>query len=133
MHIEEVEQYKVACHVSRKDLKSNGITVEDIVNRTPLGHMFFKKAGELAKESTAYEWPGCAMSLQMEFYPEDIVLYFSERIDDYVYSLRQTAMALPEDQQESMNRLIEMITMSEEDVAREFIRNFERNVREVQE
>lgn len=132
MHIEDVEQYKVACHVSRRDLKLHGIMVEDLVNRTPLGHMFIRRAAELAKGSTDYEWPGCAFSMQMEFYPDDIVLIFSERIDDYLYNLQQTELTLPKEQAESFHKMINLIRMSEEEEAREIIRSFEQNVRDAQ-
>ena len=131
MYIEELDEYKVACHIDRKDLKENGIVLDDIVNRTPLGVIFLRKAAQLAKEGTDYEWPGCAFSTQMEFYPDDIVIIFSERIDDYVVGLRQMTMALAEEQKESMQRIMEMITMSDEENARPFIREFEQNVREV--
>lgn len=132
MHIEEVERYKVACHVSRKDLRLHGIMVEDLVNRTPLGRMFIGKASELSKDSTEYDWPGCAFSMQMEFYPDDIILIFSERIDDYIYNLRQTEMTLPQEQAEEFGKMISLISMSEEEEARRIIRNFEKNVREIQ-
>ncbi|MDD5949994.1 MAG: adaptor protein MecA [Lachnospiraceae bacterium] len=132
MHIEEVERYKVACHVSRKDLRLHGIMVEDLVNRTPLGRMFIGKASELSKDSTEYDWPGCAFSMQMEFYPDDIILIFSERIDDYIYNLRQTEMTLPQEQAEEFGKMINLISMSEEEEARRIIRNFEKNVREIQ-
>lgn len=132
MHIEEVERYKVACHVSRKDLRLHGIMVEDLVNRTPLGRMFIGKASELSKGSTEYDWPGCAFSMQMEFYPDDIILIFSERIDDYIYNLRQTEMTLPQEQAEEFGKMISLISMSEEEEARRIIRNFEKNVREIQ-
>ena len=133
MHIEETDRYKVACHVSRVDLKLHGITIEDLVNRTPLGQMFIKKAVELSKGCTEYEWPHCAYSMQMEFYPTEIVLIFSERVDDYIYNLRQTAMALDGKQAAQLQHLIDVISVSEEEEARAMIRNFEESVRQVQE
>lgn len=131
MHIEEVDQYKVACYVSRIDLKQHGIAVEDLVERTPLGQMFIKRAVELSKGCTEYEWPHCAYSMQMEFYPDGIVLIFSERVDDYIYSLRQTAMALEGKQAAQFQRMVDVISVSEEDEAREMIRSFEESVRQM--
>ena len=133
MYIEEVDKYKVACHINRRDLKENGATLDDLVNRTPLGMMLIKKAAQIAKEGTDYEWPGSAFSTEMEFYPDDIVLIFSERIDDYVCSLRQMTMALPPEQSEHMKRIMEMISLSDEENARAFIREFEQNVRDAKE
>lgn len=130
MHIVEEDKYKVACHVDRKDLKQHGITMDDLINRTPLGYMFIRKAGEISKASTGYEWPGCGMSMQMDFYQDDIVLIFSERIEDFVYNLQQSAAALPKGQADFFDKMILMITMAEEEEAREMIRNFEQNVKE---
>lgn len=129
MHIEEDGMYRVQCHVSRKDLHQHGIMVDDLVNRTPLGRMFLQKASELSKASMDYEWPHCAFSTEMKFYPEDIVLVFSERVDDYLYSLRQSAAALDEEQAQGLMSLIQAISLAEEEEGREMIRRFEENVR----
>ena len=133
MEFEKVADLKVACHVSRRDLKENGITVDDLVNRTPLGMMFIRNSAKAAKAGVDCDWPGCAFSTQMEFYPDDIVIFYSERIDDYLAGIRQMALALPKEEAENMNRIVEMIAMSEEEIARNFIREFEQNVRNVQE
>lgn len=133
MHIEEIERYKVACYVTRVDLKQHGITIEDLVDRTPLGQMFIKKAVELSKGCTEYEWPHCAYSMQMEFYPQEIALIFSERVDDYIYNLRQTAMVLSGEQAAQFQHLVDVICVSEEEEARELIRSFEENMRQIQQ
>jgi len=130
MHIVEEDTYKVSCHIDRRDLKAHGITADDIINRTPLGSLFIKKAAELAKESTEYEWPGCAYSMQIDMYADDFVLVFSERIDDYIYNLRQSMLALPKEQASLLDKMIVMVSMAEEEEAREIIRKFEANVRE---
>lgn len=131
MHIVEEDKYKVACHVDRRDLKANGITADDLINRTPLGQMFIKNAARLSKDSTDYDWPGCALSMQMDFYSDGIVLVFSERIDDYIYNLRQSAAALPKEQADQLDKMTVMISMAEEVEAREMIRSFEQNIKEV--
>lgn len=130
MHIVEEDTYKVSCHIDRRDLRAHGITADDIINRTPLGGLFIKKAAELSKESTNYEWPGCAFSMQIDMYADDFVLVFSERIDDYIYNLRQSMLALPKEQAGLLDKMIVMISMAEEEEARRIIRNFETNVRE---
>lgn len=131
MHIVEEDTYKVACHVDRADLRQHGITMDDLIGRTPLGQMFIKKAAELSKDSTEYEWPGCGFSMQMDFYSNDIVLIFSERIEDFVYNLRQTAQALPGEQAELFDGMLVRIAMAGEEEAREIIRSFENNVKTV--
>ena len=131
MHIEEEDLYKVACHLDRADLRLHGITLDDLIERTPLGRIFINRAAELAKESTGYEWPGCGFSMQMDFYPNDTVLIFSERIEDYVYNLNQMAQTLPMDQKPLFEAMINQITNASEDEARTIIRNFEENVKSV--
>ncbi|MCR5702517.1 MAG: adaptor protein MecA [Lachnospiraceae bacterium] len=133
MHIIEMDLYKVSCTVDRTDLRQHGVTLDDLVNRTPLGRMFIKKASEISKESTDYEWPGCAYSMQMDIYNNNVVLVFSERIDDYLYNLRSSSSALPKEQAALMDKMIAFISMAEEDEAREMIKRFEENVKEVGE
>ena len=128
MHIVEEDQYKVSCRVDRLDLKSHGITVNDLINR-----IFIKKAAGLSKGSTDYEWPGCALSMQMDFYQDGVVLVFSERIDDYVYNLEQSVLALPGEQADRLSKMIAMISISGEEKAREIIREFENNIEEAQQ
>ena len=131
MHIVEENLYKIACNIDRADLRLHGITKDDLINRTPLGQLFIRKAAELCKGSTAYAWPGCGFSMQMDFYYEDIVLIFSERIEDFVYNLRQTVHTLPQDQAILMDALLHRIEHANEDTARKLIRNFEDHIKEL--
>lgn len=132
MHIVEKDQYQVSCYIDRADMKQYGVISEDFVNRTPLAMMLIGKARQLAKESTDYEWPGCAFSMEMKFYSECIELVFSERIQDFVYNLEQSVLALPDKQGKELQRLIHMISLSETETdARNLIREFEKNVQQV--
>ena len=130
MHIVEDARYRVSCHVSRKDLHIHGITVDDIVNRTPLARIFFSKAGELAKNSTDYEWPHSAYSMKLDFYPDDIVITFSERVDDYIYNLKQTALTMDKGEAESLEKMIFTLESLDESSKRAMISNFEHSVRD---
>ncbi len=130
MHIVEEEQYKVACHIDRLDLRHRGITPEDLMNRTPLGNMFIRDTAKLATESTDYQWPGCGMTMQIDIFETEIVLYFSERIEDYVYNLKQSANALDEQQADDVLQLVWLIeSQPTEDEARNIIRSFEENIK----
>ena len=134
MHIEEECRYKVACHLDRADLKLHGITMDDLINRTPLGYMFIHKAGQLAKESTDYDWPGCGMTMQMDIFASGVVLHFSETIDDYIYNLQQTAYTLDEEQADGIEQMIWLIqSQPDEKRARDIIRSFEENVNTMRE
>lgn len=130
MYVEEEARYKVACHLDRRDLRLHGITMDDLINRTPLGYMFIQKAGQLARESTGYAWPGCGMTMQLDIFESGVVLYFSERIEDYLYNLQQTACTLDREQAEGIEHMIWLIKKQpDEESAREIIRSFEGNVR----
>lgn len=133
MHIEEKQLYQVSCYIDRRDMKAYGVTVEDFMNRTPLAHMMIAKARELAKESTDYEWPGCAFSMEIKFYPELIELVFSERIEDFLFNMEQSLAALANPQARELQRVITMIQMAEDEAdARKIIRDFEESVKNVQ-
>ena len=71
--------------------------------------------------------------MQIDVYPDSIGLVFSERIDDYLYNLRQSMVALPKEQAQQLDKMIVMISMAEEEEAREMIRKFEHNVRNLSE
>ena len=133
MHIEQQDIYKVACYIDRRDMREHGISLEDIVNRTPLGRMLIQKASKLSKESTGYEWPGCAFSMQIHVYQKYVELIFSERIDDYLYNLRQSMAALPKEQAAQLDKMTVAVAMAEEEEAREMIRKFEINVKNIGE
>ena len=132
MHIVEEDLYKVSCRIDRVDMRQHGITLDDLMNRSPLGKLFLKKACELSKESTDYEWPGCAFSMQMDIYNNEVLVVFSERIDDYLYNLRTSLSALPKEQADQLEKMIAFISMSDEKEAREMIRRFENNVKAFQ-
>ena len=131
MHIVEEDLYKVSCRIDRQDMRQHGITLDDLMNRTPLGKLFLKKAEELSKESTDYEWPDCAYSMKMDIFNDHVMVVLSERIDDYLYNLKTSAAALSGEQAAQMEKMIAFISMAEEDEARDMIRRFEENVRSV--
>ena len=133
MYIEERQQYQVSCIIDRKDMKQHGVLPEAFVNRTPLAMMLIKKARGIAVQSTNYEWPECGFSMEMKFYPDGIELIFSERIEDFVYNLEQSVLALPQEQGQDLQRVITMIKMAEdENAARKIIREFESNIKNIQ-
>lgn len=131
MHIEEQGRYRVVCYVERRDMRAHGIQLEDLLQRTPLGRMFIEKTASLCKQSTAYEWPGCGYSMQIDVYPDSVALVFSERIDDYLYNLKQSMAALPQEQAEQMDKMITKISRMDEKEARETLRKFEENIKEL--
>lgn len=134
MHIVEKEQYKVACHIDRADLKLGGITMDDLINRTPLGNLFIRDAAKLARESTDYDWYGYGMTMQMDIFENETVLYFSEKIEDYVYNLKQSANALDEKQAEDVLQLVKLIEDQQDEAeARKIIQSFEENVKAIKE
>ncbi len=131
MHIEELDRFKMACHLSRHDLKEYGISLTDLMDRTPMARMFFSTAIRLCKAGTDYEWPGCGQTLEMKFYEDETVVIFSERVEDYIYNLRQSLLTLDGEQAESLEEFINLLNISPEEEQRNMIRSFEKNINEV--
>lgn len=132
MHIEEKRKYQVSCIIDRSDMKQYGVMPDDFINRTPLADMLIKKARKLAKESTDYEWPGCGFSMEIKFYTNQIELVFSERIEDFLYNLEQSLLALPKEQGQGLQRVITRIRLAEdESIARKIISDFEQSIQNI--
>ncbi len=132
MHIEEIDRYKMACRLSRHDMKEYGISHTDLMDRTPMARMFFSTAIRLCKAGTDYEWPGCGLTMEIKFYDDETVVIFSERVDDYIYNLRQTLLTLDGEQAESLEEFINLLNIASEEEQRNMIRSFEKNISEVQ-
>lgn len=71
--------------------------------------------------------------MQIDVYPDSVALIFSERIDDYLYNLRQSMAALPKEQAAQLDKMTVAVAMAEEEEARELIRKFEINVKNIGE
>lgn len=96
---------KVECVAAREDFDFFGITLDDVLDRTEAGMYFLKKAKELCAMTQGVEWTNIAYTLNITMLPDDSVSFeFSERIEDYVVSLKHSlAMAGDETRGHSKN------------------------------
>ena len=130
MEFYEVGKYKAVCTLTLDDLLANGITVDDIFERTLQGREFIRKARELTVKSTKIKWPGCAFSMQISAYKDGgIMLTFSETVEDFVYNLKQSRDMIGGNKM--LDEMIEALEMRSEEEARELIRQFEKNIAEM--
>lgn len=129
MRFIEIEKYKVKCILEESEMFAYGATLDDILSRRPGTFEFMRLIKNEVLKSTDYNWPGCAFSSEIEVGDNgSLEITFSETIADFVYNLKQT-MIIDESSSEFINELVSVIEQSDEDVAREIIRKFEKNVR----
>ena len=50
--------------------------------------------------------------MQIDVYPDSVALIFSERIDDYLYNLRQSMAALPKEQAAQLDKMTVAVAMA---------------------
>lgn len=123
---------KVTCIASEDDFSFFGITFDDLLDRTPEGFHFLKKAKELAGKSQKVEWTNIAYTLQISMLLDGRVsLTFSEEIHDYVESLRHSMGMADEATKDSLKGFIDTIEQADEATARKLVARFEKNVRNI--
>lgn len=132
MNYREIEKYKVAVSVSDIELLNSQITIDDIMERSPKGWQYLRQLKQSAIDYTGYEWPECAFSMEMKVIPDQgILIIFSETISDFVLGLKNS-QKIADHGYILLRELIKKIESSDEETARQIIRDFERSVREVQ-
>ena len=129
MKFEEIEKYKVTCILEESELFAYGVTLDDILSRSPGTMEFMRLIRQKVVNVTDYNWPGCAFSSQIEIRNNrDLAITFSETIDDFVYNLKQT-MIIDASSAAVIKELVDRIENSDEATARNIIKVFEENVR----
>lgn len=111
------------------ELLQVGISFDDIVERTPAGWNYLRKLRNEVNAYTDYEWPQCAYSMQIDVINEGIyALTFSETIEDFLYELKQSLNITGS---EVLHDFIKQVENADEAKARNLIRNFEKNIRDI--
>lgn len=131
MEYSKQEDLKVTCIASEEDFSFFGITLDDLMERTPGAVRFLKKTKELAGISQKVEWTNTAYTLQISMLPDArVALVFSETIADYIENLKHS-MAMADGQTiEALKGFIQTLEESDEQHARELVARFEKNIRE---
>ncbi len=121
---------KVECIVSEDDFDFFGITPDDILERTPAGINFLKKAKDLCAITQKVTWTNTAYTLRITLLSDKrMSLEFSERISDYAASLKNSMQLADEATRQPLKEFIEALETSDEQTARELVARFEKNTR----
>lgn len=127
----KMDELKVTCIATEEDFAFFGITFDDLLERTESGFRFIKKAKELAGINQKVEWTNIAYTLQISMLPDQRVsLAFSERIDDYIESLKHSMGIADAQTSKVLKEFIDALEKADEESARIMVSHFEKNVRE---
>ena len=121
---------KVECIVSEDDFDFFGVTPDDILERTPAGINFLKKAKDLCAITQKVTWTNTAYTLRITLLSDrKMSLEFSECISDYAASLKNSMELADEATRQPLKEFIEALETSDEQTARELVARFEKNTR----
>ena len=123
---------KVECIASQEDLDFFGVTFDDILDRTPQGMHFLKKAKELCAMTQKVEWTNVAYTLNITMLPGSRVSFeFSECIADYIAGLKHSLVMADSKTRGPIEDFIRTLEHSGEEDGRRLIAHFEQNVKDV--
>ncbi len=121
---------KVECIAEQEDLDFFGITLDDILDRTDAGMYFLKKAKELCAMTQGVSWTNVAYTLNITMLPDERVSFeFSERIEDYVVSLKHSLAMADEETRGSLEEFISALEKAGEEEGRRLVSHFEKNIK----
>lgn len=123
---------KVECIVSEEDFEFFGICLDDLLERTKAGMNFIRRTKELCAMTQKVQWTNVAYTLNIGMLADGrLSLEFSECIEDYVKSLRNSMIAADERTKESLLEFITTLEESDEESARKLVANFEKNIKKL--
>lgn len=121
---------KVECIASEEDMDFFGITFDDILNRTPAGMNFLKKAKELCAMTQKVKWTDIAYTLNITMLPDKRVSFeFSECLDDYIAGLRHSLVMADNAARGPVEDFISALENSDEESGRRMVAHFEQNIK----
>ena len=121
---------KVECIASEEDLEFFGINFGDILDRTPAGLNFLKKAKGLCAITQKVEWTGIAYTLNITMLSDRRISFeFSECLDDYIAGLRHSLVIADAGTRGPVEDFISVLERSDEESGRRMVAHFEKNVR----
>ena len=121
---------KVECIATQEDFEFFGITLDDVLDRTEAGMYFLKKAKELCAMTQKVEWTNVAYTLNITMLPDESVSFeFSECIEDYVVSLKQSLAMADEETKGPLEEFISALEEADEEEGRKLVAHFEKNIK----
>lgn len=123
---------KVECIAAQDDLDFFGITFDDILDRTPQGVHFLKKAKELCAMTQKVEWTNVAYTLNITMLSDGRVSFeFSECLEDYIAGLQHSLVMADSETRGPIEEFIRTLEQSDEESGRKLVAHFEQNVKNV--
>lgn len=133
MEYRKLDELKVVCIANAEDFAFFGITVDDLLERTEGARRFLQRVKQLAGQSQGVEWTNIAYTLQISMLANQQVAFtFSERIEDYIASLKHSMMVADVQTKKPLEDFIQTLEKAPADRARQLVARFEKNVRETQ-
>jgi hypothetical protein len=121
---------KVECIASQDDFEFFGVTLDDVLDRTPQGFNFLKRLKELCAMTQNVTWTNVAYTLNIGMLSDERVSFeFSECIDDYIAGLKNSLMAADEQTKGPLEDFIKVLENSDEETGRRLVSRFENNIR----
>jgi hypothetical protein len=121
---------KVECIASEEDFEFFGITLDDVLDRTPAGFNFLKKVKELCAITQKVTWTNVAYTLNIGILQDGRVSFeFSECLDDYIAGLKNSVAMADDKTIGPMLEFIAALEGSDEESGRRMVARFEKNIR----
>lgn len=131
MEYTKISDLKVKCIVSQDDFDFFGISMDDLYERNDRGVRFLKKLKELCAMTQKITWTDTAYTLHIVVLGNTHVsMTLSEEIDDYIESLKKSAMAADKKTTGPLNEFISVLENTDEETARKLVARFEKNIKE---
>jgi hypothetical protein len=122
---------KVECIASRDDFEFFGVTLDDVLDRTPQGFGFLKRLKELCAMTQNVEWTNVAYTLNISMLPDERVSFeFSECLDDYIAGLKNSLVMADDQTKGPLEDFIWALENTDEENGRQMVARFEKNIRD---
>jgi hypothetical protein len=121
---------KVECIASQDDFEFFGVTLDDVLDRTPAGFGFLKRLKELCAMTQNVKWTNVAYTLNIAMLKDDRVSFeFSECLEDYITGLKNSLVMADEETKGPLKDFIAALEQADEESGRLMVARFERNIR----
>jgi hypothetical protein len=121
---------KVECIASPDDFEFLGVTLDDVLDRTPAGFHFLKQLKELCAMTQNVTWTNVAYTLNIALLSDERVSFeFSECIEDYIAGLKNSLIMADEKTKGPLEDFITALENADEESGRRMVARFEKNIR----
>jgi hypothetical protein len=126
----KISDLKVECIAAKDDFEFFGVTIDDVLERTPAGFGFLKRLKELCAMTQNVTWTNVAYTLDIAFLSDGRVSFeFSECIDDYIAGLKHSLAMADEKTKGPLEEFITVLENADEEAGRQMVAKFEKNIR----